>query len=323
MNNEGVNSKLSLSCMRGTKDKAPHHPNSKAENDSSDFDKDAIMLDYLERERDISEGGISGTAKVPVEDEPKKNEESLPEDENASSTDGTNTNEDDKHDGGAAIEEVDYIDTDELYPSPEVVTDPTETLMHSTIKARKDIVLKAEGNASVEDFIEMLGKVISKSERKDIEFLYNDGDRIMKDPAEGVDKTYIRYKIINRKPVKEKKPMVRDDEIREIGVNRHEQRRVRISAQRFCSLVQFDVFATDYKKSTEAMNFLEDTIFSFLHYFKRKGVGEIIFEQQLTDTSLDVYRERSSVKSLQYRIKTEKQYVTFEDIIDDFNFTSN
>lgn len=195
--------------------------------------------------------------------------------------------------------------------------DKTEVINPNASKS-----LKADGNASIEDFIEMVGMVIAKTTDEDIEFCFNEGDRIKRDPDVDINKTFIRYNILSRTPERELKPVPREEYIAEKGVPKSERRVLSVRAQRFRSIIQFDVFAADYKHATKAMNELEDAIFSYMHYFKRNGVGEIIFKQQLTDTALDTYRENFSIKSLQYQVVTEKQFVIFDGIIDDLEIAT-
>ena len=90
------------------------------------------------------------------------------------------------------------------------------TITDSVQKKYEVPPLTSNKNASVEDFIEMVSKVVSRgmSEEK-VEFLMDEGDRIVKEVNEPVDHPYITYFVIERVPKLEIKPREREHFIKE------------------------------------------------------------------------------------------------------------
>ena len=60
------------------------------------------------------------------------------------------------------------------------------------------------------------------------------------------------------------------------------------------------------------MNTFEELIYAYTHYFKKNGVAEVLFEKHLTDKNFDVFRQRMSVRNLQYYVEVEKLYTVFD-----------
>lgn len=185
--------------------------------------------------------------------------------------------------------------------------------------------LKANKNATLDDFIEMVGKVVTvydgnaEGKNYNIDFQFDEGIRIKTDPEMPINNPYITYKVIERVPDKELKPRERESIYLEDTGNKNDMRPARIYGQKFKCIVQFDIIASEYKQASEVMNIFEDIIFSYTHYFKKNGVGEILFKKHYTDSTYDIYRDTVSVRSLQYYIEIEKQFVMFDDIIENVN----
>ena len=176
---------------------------------------------------------------------------------------------------------------------------------------------KAEKSADLEDFIEMVGKVVTKAlKKKKVEFKPDEGVRLERDVLEKLDHPVITYKVINATPQGELKPRVREG-VHEIleedsQINRHAARPGRIWGQKFVCDVQFDIIASDYKEVTQVMKDFEDIVFNYTAYFKRNGVAELLFSRRFTDQNLDIYRQSVSVRSLQYYVAIERLYAEFQ-----------
>lgn len=180
-----------------------------------------------------------------------------------------------------------------------------------------DTPLKAEKNATMLDFVEMVAKVITRTEKEyDVTFLMDEGKRLALDPNEKVNNVFITYEVLERVPTKEIKPRERESFIDEVTFSQSESRQGRVYGQKFIAKIQFNIIASEYKAAERVMNIFEDLIFSYKHYFKKNGVAEILFEKQLTDKNYDIYRQNMSVRNLRYEVHLEKLHVIFDTEFD-------
>ena len=180
--------------------------------------------------------------------------------------------------------------------------------------------LVAERSADFDDFILMLSKICSKVMKKQkVEFKPDEGIRYSADQVEKIDHPYIFFKLLDSHPTKELKPRIRQDAVPAITNDKDEALTGphEVWGQVFDCTVQFDIFAEGYESVTEVMKKFEDTIFSYTAYFKRNGVKEIRFSQRITDSNLDMYRQKCSIRSLQYALSIEKLFTRFNAKIGD------
>lgn len=189
---------------------------------------------------------------------------------------------------------------------------------HHVVDEIKSLVperLVAEKSASLDDLIIMLSKIISKvMKKRKVEFKPDEGIRLKVDQAEDLDHPYIFFKILDSHPRMEIKPRVR-----EMGLRREVQRSGDIWAQLFSCRIQFDILASSYQEATDVMNTFMDTVFTYTAFFKRNGVKDIRFACRLTDSNLDTYRQKCSVRSLQYDVEIEKLFTHFYNDIEGIN----
>ena len=178
--------------------------------------------------------------------------------------------------------------------------------------------LVAEKSASLDDFIIMLSKIVSKVMKKQkIEFKPDEGVRLQVDQAEKITHPYIFFQVLDSHPRLEIKPRVRELGIKGIGgEEKEEQRTGDVWGQFFSCQIQFDILAPNYQEVTDAMNTFMDTVFSYTAFFKKNGVKDIRFTRRLTDKNLDTYRQKCSVRSLQYDIEIEKLFTDFYNNIE-------
>ena len=123
----------------------------------------------------------------------------------------------------------------------------------------------------------------------------------------------ITYKLIERKPKGELKPRFRED-FKDTDLDGN----VRIGeiwGQKFKCHVQFNIFASVYTTAEQVMERLEEAITTYAGYFKKNGVGEIIFDSQLTDCDFEVARQTLSVRNLRYYVEVEKLTVIMRESI--------
>ena len=179
--------------------------------------------------------------------------------------------------------------------------------------------LQANKSASLEDFIVMLSNITSKAlQYLKVNFIPDEGARLLKDQKETMNSPYILYEVVSRQPVTELKPRARQEIVEDIDDTVNSRQGV-VWGQKFISIVQFNILACDYKTCNKVMELFEELIFKYTAYFKRNGVAEILFKNQLTDQNLDFYRQSLSVRSLQYQIITEKLFVQFKSNISGIN----
>lgn len=180
--------------------------------------------------------------------------------------------------------------------------------------------LTSEANASIDDFILMLSKVCKKVMKKmNVELKPDEGARPKVDQAESIDHPYIFFTITSCQPVKELKPRIRQDAV-DLAIKDEEEELLQprdIWGQLLRYSIQFNIFAEGYNEVTEVMKIFEDIIFSYTAYFKRKGVKDIRFLRRITDSNFDLYRQKCSVRSLQYDVDIEKLFTRFETTIGD------
>lgn len=177
-------------------------------------------------------------------------------------------------------------------------------------------LLRANESVSFDGFIEMVSKLVCLTmDEEDVEFLPDENQHVIISPDMKTDKTYITYRLISRTPEREIKPMARE-EIIESGINDEDQRTGTIYGQRFDCTVQFNVFASEYKKANKVMKDFEEMIFSFTGYMMSRGVQQILFKGQHTDSDFDIYRKTMSVRNLRYEVKIEDLIVIFKEKVE-------
>lgn len=206
---------------------------------------------------------------------------------------------------------------------------PSKTTSLITTKADKQVktngvdeykyqakgLLKANESATFDDFIEMVSKLVCLTmDENKVEFLPDENQHVLINPENKIDKSYITYRLMSRFPEREIKPMAREEVI-EPGVN-GEDRIGTIYGQRFDCMVQFNIFASNYKVANKVMKDFEDMIFSFTGYMMSKGVQHILFKGQYTDNDFDIYRKSLSVRNLKYEVKIEDLIVVFKDKVE-------
>lgn len=177
------------------------------------------------------------------------------------------------------------------------------------------ITLKSDKSASLEDFIEMISMLVNKTMKNlNVEFVPDEGARIRKDQKEILDKNYIFYDLISRKPIIEKKPRLREEFIENTD-DENNKRTGYIFGQKFQTIIQFNILSCDYKTANTVMNDLEDLLFKYTGFFKKNGISEILFKNQFTDQNLGFYRQTLSVRSIVYEVITEKLFTQFKSNI--------
>lgn len=175
---------------------------------------------------------------------------------------------------------------------------------------------RADKNASLYDFLDMVALIVDNAmEEYNVEFLTDEQQNILKDPEIPINKAYISYKVRNRVPSKEYKPIARE-EIIECD-EKNEQRKGMIFGQTFDCIVQFNVFSTENKLANQVMEKFEELMIQYAGYFKKQGVRDLYFKEQVTDSEYNNFRETLSVRNIRYYVQVEKLMVIFNRRIND------
>jgi len=179
--------------------------------------------------------------------------------------------------------------------------------------------LKADNNATLSDFISMLSNISSKALQKSGATLDPDEGRILGDVDTTVEHPIIIYSIISSIP----KFNIKKHPIQTIVEKDNNPRICDIYIQEFMSTVQFNIVASEYKEADTVLNDFMDLMINYSGYFKKNGVSELIFEKRLTDKQLDIYRQHNSIRSVQYKIGTQKINTVFNSTIQNIQNVTN
>lgn len=203
--------------------------------------------------------------------------------------------------------------------------DDLEMIMHSREQRTYEVrsrpepknkgVQTADKTASLFDFIKMVNKVVSKTMgHLNVQFIPDENKLIVEKADLKLDNPVITYKVLYRKPDGELKQRVRQEVIEDVS-DPDEQRIGTIYGQKFDCLIQFNVFASVYDVAEEVMEEFEKQILTYTGFFKKNGVAEVLFSEQTTDSSYDMYRQTISVRNIRYRVKVEKLTAVFQETI--------
>lgn len=200
--------------------------------------------------------------------------------------------------------------------------DDFETLLSKKTHIVEDIPVvdekpqKADKNASLDNFIEMIAKLVSKT-MDNVIFKPDEGARIIVDPDLKLDKAYVTFDVIDRKPELELKPRIRETFVEKDDKGNETGRYGNVYGQVHKCVIQFNVFAAEYKTANAVMNNFEDMMFAYSHFLKRNGVRELYFQRHFTDYNYNTFRQTTSVRSLWYYVELEKLNVIYEGEITD------
>ena len=176
--------------------------------------------------------------------------------------------------------------------------------------------LRSTKGADLDDFADMVAKLVSKSMRKSkVTFSPDEGARPQVDASEKIEHPYIFFSVIDSAPKNELKPRVRE-EIDELTEDKQNRRMGIIYGKRYVNVVQFDIFAADYTEANTVMKNFEELIFDYSSHLKDNGIAEIYLQKRFTDRNLDAYRQHFSVRSLQYYVETESLVARFGEVVE-------
>ena len=129
-----------------------------------------------------------------------------------------------------------------------------ENAVNSLEKEPEPVRTRADANASVDDFIVMLARIVSKVMKKQkVEFKPDEGAPLKVDQSEDIDHPYITFRIIECDKTQEIKPRIRESGYLESSgkAGDYTRRQGDIFGQLFHLIVQFDIFADSYTTANE------------------------------------------------------------------------
>ena len=183
----------------------------------------------------------------------------------------------------------------------------------------KDLSVKidkqqADKNCDLDDLFAMINKLVVKALKKDnVEFNPDEGARFVVDQQVPINHPIIQFDVISYEPKLELKPRVINQFIEESDdKNDRWKRHGQVWSQRFKCVIQFNIIGSDYIIANKVMRDFEELMFRYAGYFKQQGVAEIVFKSRFSDKNYDYYRQNLSVRSLQYYVEIERNYVSYD-----------
>lgn len=173
---------------------------------------------------------------------------------------------------------------------------------------------QADKSCDLDDLFAMINKIVVKALKKDnVEFNPDEGARFVVDQQVPVNHPIIQFDVIKLEPKLELKPRVINQFIEESDdKNDKWKRHGQVWSQRFKGIIQFNIIGSDYIIANKVMRDFEELMFRYSGYFKQQGVAEIIFKSRFSDKNYDYYRQNLSVRSLQYYVEIERNYVSYD-----------
>lgn len=173
---------------------------------------------------------------------------------------------------------------------------------------------RADKSCDLDDFFSMVNKLVTKAFKKDnVEFNPDEGARFVVDQQIPIDHPVIQFDVINLEPKNELKPRNLGAFVEDLDENNKKwQRHGQIWSQRLKGIIQFNIIGSDYITTNKVMRDFEELMFRYSGYFKKQGVAEILFKSRFSDKNYDYYRQNLSVRSLQYYIEIERNYVSYD-----------
>lgn len=183
----------------------------------------------------------------------------------------------------------------------------------------KDLSVKidkqqADKNCDLDDLFTMINKLVVKALKKDnVEFNPDEGARFVVDQQVPINHPIIQFDVISYEPKLELKPRIINQFIEESDdKNDRWKRHGQVWSQRFKCVIQFNIIGSDYITANKVMRDFEELMFRYAGYFKQQGVAEIVFKSRFSDKNYDYYRQNLSVRSLQYYVEIERNYVSYD-----------
>ena len=177
-------------------------------------------------------------------------------------------------------------------------------------------LMKANGNASLLDFLEMFSLIVNNTmDDMHVECMPDEKAYVIKeDPVEAINHPIVTFKVKDRQ---HKKNFGYKPKLAESLIDEATGKTVFIYTERFTSLVQINIMASEYRTAWTIMDRIEDALLSYAETIKGNGIVEYYFNRQYHDEYYDTFRNTLSVLNLEYCVETEKLRVIFKENIKD------
>ena len=181
---------------------------------------------------------------------------------------------------------------------------------------RATSLLRANGNASLLDFIDMVSLIITNTmDDLHVDCMPDEKAYVIKDdPVEAINHPIVTFKINDRK---HKDGFNYKPKLIETVTENETGKTAFIYSERYISRVQFNIMAAEYRLAWTVMERIEDALISYAETIKGNGIVEYYFNQQYSDKYYDTFRNTLTVLNLEYCVETEKLRVIFKENIKD------
>lgn len=205
------------------------------------------------------------------------------------------------------IDELELLLKNKKIHEQHYINGKTDDIIANTTRQRSD------KGCTCFDFIKMVQRITQLDlARYNIDFSSDRFKYKTTDPQIELDNPIITYQTVSRIPNGEIKPRIRDtvtDNDNHLAGN--------VWAQKFNCVIQFNIFANVYSLAEEVMNSFESMMIKYAGYFKRNGVAELYFKEEIADSYYDMFRQVISVRNIRYIVHIEHIYNDINRIIDD------
>ena len=177
-------------------------------------------------------------------------------------------------------------------------------------------LLRANGNASLLDFIDMVSLIITNTmEDLHVDCMPDEKAYVIKDdPVEAINHPIVTFKVNSRE---HKDGFNYKPKLIETITENETGKTAFIFSERFISKVQFNIMAAEYRLAWNVMDRIEDALISYAETIKGNGIVEYYFNKQYSDKYYDTFRNTLTVLNLEYCVETEKLRVIFKENIKD------
>ena len=191
-----------------------------------------------------------------------------------------------------------------------------EALAKKDASKNKTALPRANGSASLLDFLEMFSLIVNNTmDDMHVECMPDEKAYVIKeDPVEAINHPIVTFKVKDRQ---HKEKFGYKPKLVESLIDEQTGKTVFIYQERFTSLVQINIMASEYRTAWTIMDRIEDTLLSYAETIKGNGIVEYYFNRQYHDEYYDTFRNTLSVLNLEYCVETEKLRVIFKENIKD------
>lgn len=177
-------------------------------------------------------------------------------------------------------------------------------------------LLRANGNASLLDFIDMVSLIITNTmEDLHVDCMPDEKAYVIKDdPVEAINHPIVTFKVNERE---HKDGFNYKPKLIETITENETGKSAFIYSERYISRVQFNIMAAEYRLAWTVMDRIEDALISYAETIKGNGIVEYYFNKQYSDKYYDTFRNTLTVLNLEYCVETEKLRVIFKENIKD------